>query len=148
MNHFSWHFNEKDLIKNINFSPYKTISSLSLWSKINDKTYKCFINFDIVNFNPSIKRNHLLKAIKCSSKYCQFSDQEVELIMHTCRSVLWNDDGYGRNPAMKPILTWPIDSFHGAEICDLIGLYILNEITPNIDPNLGSLLKLKYKKNY
>ena len=26
----------------------------------------------------------------------------------------------------------PIGSFDGAEICDLIGLYILNEITPSL----------------
>jgi len=32
-------------------------------------------------------------------------------------------------------------SFHGAEICDLIGLYILNEITPTIGPNCIGLYR-------
>ena len=32
-------------------------------------------------------------------------------------------------------------SFHGAEICDFIGLYILNEIIPIIDPNCIGLYR-------
>ena len=127
---------------NCNLTQWKNSTEVIEWfNLIEDKTHKCFINFDIKNFYPSIKRKHLLNAIKFSSKFSKFTDQEVGLIMHTCKSVLCYDNKVWKKSGDDTNFDIPMGSFHGAEICDLIGLYILNEITPVIGPNCIGLYR-------
>ena len=126
---------------NCNLVQWKNSTKVVEWFKlIDDKTHKCFPNFDIVNFYPSIKRNHLLNAIKFCGKYSLFSDQEIELIMHRCKSVLCYDDKVWKKSGNDTNFDVPMGSFHRAEICDLIGLYILNEIIPSL-----ALIALAYR---
>ena len=78
---------------NCNLKQWKNSTEVVEWFKlIDDKTHKSFLNVDIVNFYPCIKRNHLLNAINFCGKYSQFSDQEIELILHTCKAILCYDD--------------------------------------------------------
>ena len=59
---------------NCNLTQCNNSAEVVEWFKlIDDKTHKCFLHFDIINFYHSIKRNHF-NAIKFSSKYSQFSD--------------------------------------------------------------------------
>ena len=44
-------------------------------NNIEDRKHKCFINFDIKNFNPSIQKDHVMKAIQFSKKYTKFTEQ-------------------------------------------------------------------------
>ena len=61
--------------------------------------------------------------------------------MHTCRSVLCYEVKVLKKSDNNTNFDIPMGSFHGAEICDLIGLYILNEITPVIGPNCIGLYR-------
>ena len=61
--------------------------------------------------------------------------------MHTCRSVLCYEVNVLKKSGNNTNFDIPMGSFHGAEICDLIGLYILNEITPVIGPNCIGLYR-------
>ena len=94
----------------------------------------CFLNFDIVDFYPSTKRNHLLNAIKFCGKYSLFSDQELQVIMHICESVLCYNHKVWKKSGNDTNFDIPMYSFHGAEICDPIGLCFLNETTSIIGP--------------
>ena len=101
----------------------------------------CFLNFDIVDFYPSTKRNHLLNAIKFCGKYSLFSDQELQVIMHICESVLCYNHKVWKKSGNDTNFDIPMGSFHGAEIFHLIRLYILNEITLIIGPNCIGLYR-------
>ena len=94
------------------------------FQNINDKKHKCFINFDIKNFYPSINKVHLLKAIEFSKKYTDFTDDEIELIMHTCQTVVYYDNRMWTKSSNNEHFDIAMGSYHGAEVCDLVGLFI------------------------
>ena len=69
------------------------------------------------------------------------SDQEIVLILHTCKAVLCYDYKVWKKSGNDPNFDISMGSFHVAEICDLIGIYILNEITPIFGPNFSGLYR-------
>ena len=103
------------------------------FEKINNKNHKCFVNFDIKNFYPTIKRKHLIDAINFSNSYSRFTEFEIETIMHTCKSVMFYDNNMWKKTNSNDNFDVPMGSFHGAEICDLVGLYLLHNLSTIIN---------------
>ena len=52
----------------------------------------------------------------------------MKIIKHTCISVLWDVDGSNWIKASNEMFDVAMGSYMGDEICDLIGLYILNDL--------------------
>ena len=108
------------------------------FNNINDKAHKCFINFDIKNFYPSIKKEHITKAIKFAEEYTKFNKQEINTLIHTCQTIISYDNRIWTKKSNINNFDIAMGSFQGAEVCDLIGLYILSEISPITGPlNIG-----------
>ena len=108
------------------------------FNSFNDKSHKCFINFDIKNLYPSIKKEHLIKANKIAEKYTTFNKQEIDTLMHTCQTIIFHDNRIWTKKTNNNNFDIAMGSFQGAEVCDLIGLYILSEISPITGlPNIG-----------
>ena len=57
-----------------------------------DIPHKCFINFDIKDFYPSITKNHLIKAIEFGNKFRKLSNEEIGLLIHTCQTIVCYDN--------------------------------------------------------
>ena len=84
--------------------------------------------FGIESFYPSISEELLTNAIYFAKKHTEITDQDISIIMHCRRSILlhngspWvkkdNDDKFGVT----------MGSFDGAEVCELVGLFILNDL--------------------
>ena len=82
----------------------------------------------MVDFYPFISRETLVEALNLAKNYCKISDNEIETVTHCCKSILFHsnnawtkkntDDGFGV----------PQKSFHGAELCELVGLLLLHAI--------------------
>ena len=66
--------------------------SNQVFEELNYKLNKCFINFDILEFYTYITKLHLVDAIKFSKTFTKFSDDDTELILHTCQSVLFQEN--------------------------------------------------------
>ena len=98
------------------------------FSNVQNKTKKCFINFDIVNFYPSITENHLISAINFAKKYTTIEDKDINLIKHTCKSILTFNKKTWIKKNNDNLFDVPMGSFFGAELCDLIGLYALSKL--------------------
>ena len=92
---------------------------------IEEKNKKCFITFDIVNFYPSIKHHHQIKAINFAKTYTEIEDKDIKLIEHTCKTILTYDNKIWIKNALFDV---PMGSFFGAELCDLVGLYFLHRL--------------------
>ena len=103
------------------------------FEKIENKNHKCFVSFDIKSFYPTIKRKHLIDAINFSEPYSKFSDFETDVILHTCKSIMFYDHNMWKKSNNNDNFDVPMGSFHGAEVCDLVGLYLLNNLTTIID---------------
>ena len=48
------------------------------FNNVQNKSKKFFINFDIVNFYPSITENHLINAINFAKKYTTVEDRDIK----------------------------------------------------------------------
>ena len=58
--------------------------------------------------------------------------------MHTCQTVVHYDNRMWTKSNNNEHFDIAMGSYHGAEVCDLVGLFILNEITPIIgSSNIG-----------
>ena len=61
----------------------KLIRRYNMVNNIKNKNTKCFVNFDIVSFYPSIKDEHLIKAINFARLYTKIEERNINLIKHT-----------------------------------------------------------------
>ena len=87
--------------------------------------------FDIVDYYPSIPADLLKKAIDFARKYTPITPQDESIIMHSRKSLLFADNKTwikrrttGANP-----FDVPMGSYDGAEVCEIVGLFILNTIS-------------------
>ena len=84
------------------------------------------ICFDICDFYPSITNTLLQKALNYASKYADISEDQIHLITHTKKTTLYKDG----NPWEKTTSAFDVTmgSYDGAEICELVGLYLLSQL--------------------
>ena len=87
-----------------------------------------------MNFYGSITPEILKKAIEYAKQFVDISDDEESTILQATHSFLCS---YGTIWIKKEGGTFDVTmgGFHGAEICDLVGLFILSqlkEVTTNI----------------
>ena len=84
------------------------------------------MQFDIEEFYPQISKDLLLKAIDYTKGFLNISNDETKIIMHSRKSLLFcaidvlikKDGGKDFDVTMV--------SFDGAEICAVVGPYILH----------------------
>ena len=115
---------------------WKNSQEVIAWfNNIQQKRNKCFINFDIVEFYPSITKGHLVKALEFAKGLSNFTDNDIEIILHACKTVLFSQDRvwHKKENNNSDLFDVPMGSFHGAEICDLIGLFILSKLSKILD---------------
>ena len=115
--------------KNSNLNQWKNTEEVITWfknSKFN-KNYR-FIKFDITKFYPSITKNILTKALKFAESFYPITDKDISLIIHSCKTVLTHNNQTWEKVGSDQLFNVSMGSFNGAEICDLIGLFLLNEI--------------------
>ena len=114
---------------------WKNTDEVIAWFNSTDnKKDKCFINFDIKNYYPSINEKHLKNAIDFAKKYIKINDEDIKIIKHTCKSILSYDNNIWIKKEQGSNFDVPMGSYFGAELCELIGLYILNELQALYDP--------------
>ena len=102
-------------------------TGVNLWKSTRDVLNWCrnshasqkssFINFDIIDFYPSITESLLLKAINHAKQYTEILDNEIDIIIHAKRTLVFNggepwkkkdnDSGFdvtmGRLDEQKPV---------------------------------------------
>ena len=120
-----------DVRRKSNLVQWKNAYEVTRWfERIEDKSNKCFIKFDIVEFYPSIKEEQLRQALNFAREYSDISEQDEEIIFHSCKTVLIDTEGNVWRKKNTSLFDIAMGSYHGAEVCDLIGLYILSKLQP------------------
>jgi len=94
-----------------------------------------FLKFDIVSFHPSIKPELLTNAISFarSVKGIIIPKADEEMILHCRRSFLFCE-GQPWTKIGSENFDVPMGSYDGAEVCELVGLYILHKLTSGKNP--------------
>ena len=114
------------------YNQWKNTAEVIEWFKrLPDKRKRTFIQFDIESFYPSIKLETLIKALTWAETIVNISPMEREIIMHARRSLLFHGgatwikkDGSDFDVTMG--------SYDGAEVCELVGLYMLHLLSQRL----------------
>ena len=113
----------------LNVNQWRNTQNIIEWfGNIEQKSRYSFISFDIVDFYPSISENLLDQALSWASGLADISHEDISIIKHARKSLLFNN----RKPWIKNnnsnLFNVTMGSYDGAEICELVGLFILNHL--------------------
>ena len=121
-------------IKKLN--QWQNTSEVITWFKNITNKHKCkFLKFDIVDFYPSITEHLLTKSLTFAQKYTEITQQEIKIIKHARKSLLFSKDSAWKKRNNNSLFDVTMGSFDGAEICELVGLYILEKLTDTFGKN-------------
>ena len=112
--------------KSTNLNQWKNTKEVITWFRsIENKKNSRFIQFDIINFYPSITESLLRNAFDYAKTITTISQEVIETILHARRSVLYNSKEIWVKKG-NPDFDVTMGSYDGAEVCELIGLYMMN----------------------
>ena len=101
------------------------MSVIEWFTDIHEKHLHTFAIFDIENFYPSITENLLQNALSFAKTYCSITDKEIDITMHARKSILFGN-GSAWIKKDSSVFDVTMGSFDGAEVCELVGLFILD----------------------
>ena len=84
--------------------------------------------FDIVDFYPSINVNLLAQALSYAKKFVDISDEDIEVIMHARKSLLFENNNVWCKRDNADLFDVTMGSHDGAEVCELVGLLLLDKL--------------------
>ena len=87
-----------------------------------------FIKLDIVEFYPSISKELLSKIIEYAQSVTVIEKKVVKTIYHACKSLFFDKDNVWLRKD-NPEFVVPMGSYDGAELCELVSLYLLHIFT-------------------
>ena len=116
-----------DIRSKCKLNQWKNTKDVINWfSQLRQKNKLTFLAFDIIDFYPSISDELLNKSIEWARKHTSIDDQEYETIMHSRRTLLHDNKGnMWTKKEIKRQFDVSMGAFDGAEVCELIGLYML-----------------------
>ena len=102
---------------------------ISWFNAIPRKSSKCFIKFDVVDFYPTITPKCILDALQFARRFAEVSKNDENIILHSCQTLLFYNGEPWEKRSSDNLFDIPMGSFHGAEICELVGLLMLNNLS-------------------
>lgn len=120
---------------------WKNTSSVLQWYKsLPNKCKAAFISFDVVEFYPSITEDLLRRALDFASSYVNISPDDRQIIIRAKHSwsLLFNNETPWQKKNSSTLFDVTMGSYDGAETCELVGCYLLSQLTkiPEIDIGL------------
>lgn len=129
----------KSVVKSTEINLWKSTREVLEWyRKFPSKQEGNFINFDIVEFYPSITEKLLLKAIEFAKQYDVVQDHEKDIIIHAKRTIVFNgEDPWKKKDSNNGLFDVTMGSFDGAESCELVVCYMLSLLQPKYGKSIG-----------
>ena len=113
----------------LNVNQWRNTQNVIEWfGNIEQKSRHSFISFDIVDFYPSISENLLDQALSWASSLAKISHENISIIKHARKSLLFNNGKPWIKNNNSNLFDVTMGSYDGAEICELVGLFILNHL--------------------
>ena len=101
------------------------------------KNRKSFISCDIVDFYPSITESLLDQSIDWATQFTAITDSDIRIIKHARKSLLFHDGLPWVKRDSSHAFDVTMGSYDGAEICELVGLFILSKLKDTSGNNIG-----------
>ena len=119
----------KKLISELHFNQWKNTNTVLKWFiDMSNKKDCSFIPLDIKDFHPSINEGILTNAIQFAKLHTTIDDKDLRLIMHCRKSLLFLGKETSKKKSTESCFDVTMGSFDGAEICELVGLYIQSNL--------------------
>ena len=124
-------------LKNIN-SELRSILNIQQWQNtsdalkwfhsLEDNHNKKFFQIDIVEFYPSITEKLLDETLEFTSKIIDLDTDTINIIKHSRKSFLFNNQSIWKKKCNDSFFDVTMGSFDGAEICEIVGIYLTHLI--------------------
>ena len=111
-----------------------TANVINWFKKVESKNSHKFLMFDIKDFYPSIKEDLLIEALEFAKQHVTIKSKDRETIFHARKSLLYNE-GEPWIKKQSNSFEVTIGSYDGAEVCELIGIFMLSLIGKKYNPN-------------
>ena len=130
--------------QNLKLPQWRSTNDAISWFKdLKDKSERKFVKFDIVSFYPSITRKVLMKAINWAKEFTEIKDIEIAAILNARNTFLFknNQSWVKKTGNEEENFDVSMGSMDSSECSDLVGLYILSELSKFIDKDSFGLYK-------
>ena len=118
-----------DIIEKLKFNQWHNTNTVLKWfNNITDKSNCSFIQFDIKEFYPSITENVLHQTLKSAKQHTNIDKNDLYIINHCSKLLLFSDNKTWKKKLTDSCFDVKMGSFDGAEICELVGLYIQSKL--------------------
>ena len=115
--------------KETSANQWKDTSSVIEWFlNIKEKERSSFMVFDIESFYPSITERLFNNAIQFAKQITEISDYDMSLINQSRKTLLFNEKIPWVKKEGSEDFDVPMGCFDGAEVCELVGTFILNKL--------------------
>ena len=113
------------------YNQWRSTSAVIEWFRAieNKKTCK-FIKFDIAELYPSISAELLERSINFARGIVEIEDKIIKIIKHARKSMLFHNSNTWIKKEGNPLFDFTMGSYDGAEVCEIVGLYLLTKLTP------------------
>ena len=124
------------LILATNVNQWKNTTTVIDWFKnVANKKQCSLIQFDVENFYPSISLNLFNEAIQYASTITEISDSDKTIIKHSRKNLLFHNNHSREKKSEDLDFDISMGCYDGAEICELVEIFILNKLNNIIDKN-------------
>ena len=118
------------ILKETALNQWRSTATVIDWFRdIPDKHNSRFIKFDIAEFYPSISENLLDNAVNYARGIIPVTEDVLAIIKQARASLLFDKCDTWIKKGSNPMFDVTMGSFDGAEICELIGLYLLDKLS-------------------
>ena len=116
----------KTVREKLHCNQWRNTSNVIDWfQNITDKENYIFIQFDIEEFYHSITKHLLLKAIEHAKLYTSITQQELDIILHVRKSLLFSKNKPWEKTINESLFDIRMGSYDGSEIILSVCIYYL-----------------------
>ena len=116
-----------DILSTVQLNQWKNSQAVvELFKNIWNKNNALFIVFDIESFYPSISHELFHKAINFVKTIRDITDKDISTITQSRGTLLFNSKETWLKKAGNEELDVSLGCFDGAEVCELVGVFILH----------------------
>ena len=110
---------------------------LKWFNEISNKSQYTSITFDIWDFYPSITIELVDSALDFASSYADITNNEQQIILYARKSILFKSGKPWGKRTSEELFDVTMGSYDGAETCELVGSFILHQITKKYGKHFG-----------
>lgn len=130
-----------NLREKLKVNQWKETNEVINWfGQITEKSEHKFIMFDIKDFYPSITKKLLTDALSFAEKHIFIIEEDKQIIYHSRKTLLYNEN-QARMKKGDDLFDVTMGAYDGAEVCELVGLYILEQLWEKYNKNENELYR-------